>query len=244
MMPTDSSVYPVGPASAMPLRRLAVFFKNPVAGQVKTRLARRLGDEQALAAYRAMAADLLSNLEPLREIVVPYFDSLPAEGSSLFSEKRRPEADAGCAGIRIQQGRDLGERMAGAFRELFAEGVDEVLLIGSDIPQIDSFLIAGYFQALQAHDVVIGPAADGGYYLIGFSRESFAEELFEGIDWSTERVYRQTLERARSAGLSVHSGPTLRDIDTYEDLESLIHERNAEVYLYDLVRLFLQRKGA
>jgi rSAM/selenodomain-associated transferase 1 len=191
-----------------------------------------------------MAADLLSNLEPLRDIVVPFFDSLPAEGSGLFPENNQPGTDAGCSGIRLQQGGDLGERMAEAFRELFAEGADEVLLIGSDIPQIDSFLIAGYFQALQAYDVVIGPAADGGYYLIGFTRKSFEEDLFERIDWSTERVYRQTLERARKQGLSVHSGRTLRDIDTYEDLESLVNQRNAELYLYDLVRLFLQRRGA
>ena len=218
--------------AAVPMRRLAVFFKNPVAGKVKTRLARHLGEAQALAAYQAMAADLLSNLEAVRELVVPFFDSLP------------DEAGLGVEGLRLQRGRGLGERMADAFRRLFAEGVDEALLIGSDIPQIDSFLIAGYFQALEAHDLVIGPAADGGYYLIGFHRRSFAPALFRGIDWSTERVYRQTLERARSQGLAVYSGKTLRDIDTYEDLESLIRDRGAAPYLYELVRLFLERKGA
>jgi rSAM/selenodomain-associated transferase 1 len=237
-----------GEACGTPLRRLAVFFRNPVVGQVKTRLARRLGDERAAAAYRAMATELLANLEPIRDIVVPFFDSLPDQGRRPFGDLRGSptpkEPAAACSGIRLQSGRDLGERMAGAFAELFAEGVAQVLLVGSDIPQIDSFLIAGYFQALEAHDAVIGPASDGGYYLIGFKRESFSPELFSGIRWSTEQVYRETVARAESLGLSLYSGRTLRDIDTYEDLASVIRQRNAEVYFYDLVRLFLQHKEA
>jgi len=242
-----------GESPEVPLRRLAVFFRNPVRGRVKTRLARELGEGQALAAYRAMAQDLLANLESIREMVVAFFDDLPAAGPRAFAAPGEQDgAQDGAAsgrrgdgaGVRLQRGRDLGARMAAAFSDLFAEGVQEVLLIGSDIPQIDSFLIAGYFQALAAHDLVLGPAADGGYYLVGFRRDSFAPELFEGIDWSTDRVYRQTLARARELGLSVHSGKTLRDIDTYEDLQSLLQDRSAELYLYDLVRLFLQRKGA
>ncbi len=193
--------------------RLILFLKDP-GGRVKTRLAVQLGAALARETYRAMVADLLANLEPVQELIVPYLDP---DGCAPGSP------GAGCAGWdlprrRLQRGADLGERMAGAFREVFGEGARRVLLIGSDIPQVDASLIRSYMRRLGRHDMVFGPAADGGYYLIGLRPGSLDRRLFQGISWSTERVYRQTLERARWLGLSCFSGPVLRDIDTLEDL--------------------------
>jgi rSAM/selenodomain-associated transferase 1 len=197
--------------------RVILFLKSFQAGHVKTRLAARLGDFGALSVYTAMVAELLAKLEPMRQILVPYFDTLPdpdgepAAVSSLLSR--------GC--LKIQRGQNLGERMANAFREVYAGGVDRAVLIGSDIPQIDGPLLEGCLEALRTSPMVVGPAVDGGYYLIGFQRRRFDAALFRGIEWSTGRVLEQTLAKTRALGLSCHIGPELQDVDTIEDLESL-----------------------
>jgi rSAM/selenodomain-associated transferase 1 len=198
--------------------RVILFLKSFRAGRVKTRLAARLGDRGALEIYTAMVADLLSKLEPLRNLMVPYFDTLPDQLdhpspiSSLLSRGL----------LKVQQGEDLGQRMSRAFQEVFAAGAERAVLIGSDIPQIDSDLLEGYFAALRTSPMVLGPASDGGYYLIGFQRERFEASVFRGIEWSTERVLEQTLSKARSRGLLYHLGAELQDVDTVEDLESLL----------------------
>lgn len=205
------------PAEREQARAIIVFLKNFEAGRVKTRLAARIGDKQALEVYKTMVARLLSNLKPLADIVVPYLNVLPDRRSEISAlspllYRQRP---------RAQKGRDLWERMSNAFAEVFAEGVESALLIGSDIPEIDACLLENYFERLKRFPVVIGPAEDGGYYLIGFRRQAFAQEVFTGIAWSTETVLQQTVEKIRSCGLAYYQGKPLRDIDTVEDLESL-----------------------
>ena len=205
-------------AAAEPTDRIILFLKSFRAGHVKTRLAGRLGDRGALEIYTAMVADLLAKLEPLRDRVVPYFDRFPDSNdqppavSSLLSRGL----------LKVQRGEDLGQRMGSAFEEVFAAGAERAVLIGSDIPQIDAELLEGYFSALRRFPMVLGPAADGGYYLIGFQRERFDAAVFQGIEWSTERVLQQTLNKARSLGLPCRLGAELRDIDTIEDLGSLL----------------------
>ena len=108
--------------------------------------------------------------------------------------------------------------MAAAFNTLFAEGAQQVVLIGSDIPGIDHSYLQRAFQLLACHDLVIGPALDGGYCLIGFTCQGFTPAVFSSISWSTEQVLDQSLARATNAGLSVGLLPVLRDIDTLEDL--------------------------
>ena len=125
--------------------RVILFLKDFQAGRVKTRLAARLGDQGALDMYRAMVADLLANLEPLKDIIVPYFESYPealesdSPVSALLSQGK----------LRIQEGWDLGDRMGNAFREVFSDGAETAVLIGSDIPQIDSDLLEEYFEKLR-----------------------------------------------------------------------------------------------
>lgn len=207
--------------------RIILFLKDFKAGKVKTRLATGLGDGGALDVYRTLVTDLLTRLQPLREIVIPYFNEVPApEGlpSPIVSL-----LDLGS--VKIQRGRDLGERMSSAFREVFSSGVNRAVLIGSDVPGIDADLLSEFLKALHRYSAAIGPAVDGGYYLIGFRRESFDPSIFRSIDWSTERVLDQTLERARSLGLSCYLGSELRDVDTLEDLDSLFATGFAHSFL-------------
>jgi rSAM/selenodomain-associated transferase 1 len=201
-----------------PTDRIILFLKSFRAGHAKTRLADRLGDRGALEIYSALVADLLAKLKPLRDLVVPYFDRLPDSKdqhpavSSLLSRGL----------LKVQRGEDLGQRMSRAFEEVFAEGAERAVLIGSDIPQIDADLLGEYFSALRRFPVVLGPAADGGYYLIGFQRKRFDAAVFRGIEWSTEGVLRQSLQKVRSLDLPCWIGAELLDIDTIEDLESLV----------------------
>jgi len=184
-----------------------------------------------------MVRDLLTNLEGLEEISLYYLDGI--ENTALLfgaGLSKVPEESAGK--IRRQEGRDLGARMANAFTAAFREGRERVLLIGSDIPQLYTDLIDEFFHRLEEYPLVIGPAADGGYYLIGFRRDSFQPAVLEGIDWSTNRVYSQTLRRAEAAGLSVFTGKTLRDIDTLSDLDSLLRDKKTRERLPGLAGLF------
>jgi uncharacterized protein len=115
-----------------------------------------------------------------------------------------------------QQGKDLGERMSNALLQAFAAGYTKVLLIGSDCPDISRALVSEGFMLLDTHDIVLGPAHDGGYYLIGLRRPE--PELFLNMEWGTERVLQQTLDKICAAKLSVALLPELRDIDRIEDL--------------------------
>jgi rSAM/selenodomain-associated transferase 1 len=198
--------------------RIILFLKTFQAGRVKTRLASSLGDQRALKIYTALVAELLTGIQPIRDKVIPYFnetpqvDDLPSTIAALLDQNR----------IRVQRGDELGVRMSNAFQEVFSTGAKRAVLIGSDVPRIDSDLLKVYLEALHSSPMVLGPAGDGGYYLIGFQRDCFDPTLFSGIEWSTERVCEQTLEKARSRGLSCYVGRQLQDVDTVHDLEYLL----------------------
>jgi len=109
--------------------------------------------------------------------------------------------------------------MASAFSSLFAENVEQAILIGSDIPDIDAAYLRQAFDLLADHQMVLGPALDGGYCLIGFNQGCFTKSGFHNIPWSTNQVLKLTLIAAKQAGLSVGLLSPLRDIDTVEDLQ-------------------------
>ncbi len=117
---------------------------------------------------------------------------------------------------KLQQGDGLGKRMTNAFQEAFAAGFKKTVIIGSDCPEINSELVNEAFHHLEHADVVIGPATDGGYYLLGM--RSF-HNLFEGINWSTGEVYASTIQKVQAAGLTFEKLTELTDIDTVEDLK-------------------------
>ena len=119
-----------------------------------------------------------------------------------------------------QQGENLGERMKNAFTEALAMNFKRVVLIGSDIPSLPLEFIEEAFISLEKKDVVIGPSADGGYYLVGFRDKKFSPRAFKGIPWSTERVFEETMKIFEHEGLTVHTLKMLRDIDTVQDLRN------------------------
>jgi uncharacterized protein len=183
---------------------LIVFVKAPRPGRVKTRLAAAIGDSAAAEIYRALAERVVEQTRG------PYARLLFADGVE--------EVQAWLPGELCisQQGEDLGARMASAFAWAFTRGHSRVVLIGTDAPDVDRADVQSAIEALEACDVVLGPAADGGYYLIALARP--CPGLFDGVAWSTPTVLAATLGRAQTLGLRVTLLEPRADIDTADDL--------------------------
>ena len=195
-------------------RCIVIFVRYPEKGSVKSRLAPALDEGLIVSLYESFVNDLLTTIE--RSGYPFHIAYTPADrGESIFSRFGRHDGFP-------QTGTDLGERMKNAFQHCFSEGFDDVVIIGSDIPDLPAEIFTEAFVALDNHGAVIGPAVDGGYYLVGFRRETFAPEVFRGIAWSTEGVFAETLERLTWAGVSVDRLPRHRDVDTPDDLRDLI----------------------
>jgi len=194
---------------------ILLFIKDPAAGGVKSRLAAVLGEEVATELYRNFVLDTLALVEasgiPFQICHYP-----PDAGISLKQ----------WLGDRFvfqpQAGTDLGERMEIAFQRAFAEGRTRVVLIGSDIPDLPLSVVSGAFRALDGNDAVIGPARDGGYYLVGFRDDTFLPDIFRGIPWSTGTVFADTLAVFEREGRTVHRLSLWRDVDTIDDLKDLM----------------------
>ena len=196
-------------------RHLIVYAKRPLPGYAKTRLGADIGDEQAAGVYaRLLYAYLLDLLcAGLVGVSVDTIEfSVASPDDVLFFSDAFPELL-----VRPQVAGDLGQRMAASFEQAFAAGADAVVLTGSDIPGLDSETVRAAFDALNTSEVVIGPSSDGGYYLIGM--RALCAALFEGIEWSSERVLAQTEAVARDHGLLVTRLPELHDVDTAEELD-------------------------
>ena len=188
----------------MTSRSLIIFIKNPIPGQTKTRLAASVGDERALRMYGRL-------LDYTREV------TLEVDARRMLFYSDRIAADDWSAADYdkfVQSGTDLGERMENAFAQAF-QSAAKVLIIGSDCPGLRPLVLEQAFDDLDRDDVVLGPATDGGYYLLGLRR--MVPELFRDMEWSVQSVAEETRHRARAAGLTVHDLPTLRDVDYLED---------------------------
>jgi rSAM/selenodomain-associated transferase 1 len=191
---------------------LAVFVKEPRAGRVKSRLAAALGPEAAAAVYRVIAEEVVRRTAPPRDAYerVIVFD--PPEAAGTVGGWLGVEA----AGLLPQSPGDIGVRMERAFALLFERGARRVALTGTDVPALAAEDVRRALESLDEHDVAIGPATDGGYYLIALKRPQ--PELFEVIAWSGPDVLSRTLERASRCHLSVRVLRTIGDVDTVEDL--------------------------
>lgn len=198
------------------MKRLALFAKPPVVGRVKTRLSPALPSEIACRLYRALLEDTIAELDEADADEHCVWWTEPAIDGTVVNVPKRWRSE-------IQVGADLGQRLQRAFAVLLEDGA-HALIVGADCPGLSADHLGRAFAALADHDVVIGPAADGGYYLIGLARRH--AELFEGISWSTDTVLAETLERARRSALRVRLLETLDDLDTPADLVRWI-ERSA-----------------
>lgn len=202
-------------------RCLMVFVRNPEPGQVKTRLARAHGDPFAAELYGYFVDDLLEALE--RESYRMEIVFTPADQESAIRQRF-----GGRFSYLPQQGEGLGERMRNAFHSCFARGFATAVLIGSDCPDLTAEFVEQAFRAMEnGHDAVLGPAFDGGYYLIGFRSTAFDPGVFTEMPWGEGTVFGKTLERLRARGCRTHLAPKWHDIDTAEDLAAL-RERHAD----------------
>ena len=190
-------------------RALVVFARAPELGRVKTRLAAEVGAAAALAAYETLGARVVRAVRgvPACELVVAF---------TPRDRRARLQAWLGDGlAYEPQDDGDLGARMAAAIARRRAAGAAKVVVIGTDCPDVTAATVEEAFTRLDAADVVLGPALDGGYYLVGVRRPT--PELFAGVPWSAPDTLAVTLERAQGAGLTVALLAPLRDIDTAAD---------------------------
>jgi rSAM/selenodomain-associated transferase 1 len=187
--------------------------KLPVKGNVKTRLAETIGDAAALALYRCFVSDTLAAVRRTGYPTLVFFH--PPDAQRAVTDWLGDDIT-----FLPQEGADLGERMSAAFQKAFLR-CPRAVLVGSDIPDLPPASLHEAFEVLKTRDAVIGPARDGGYYLIGFSSAGIVPAAFEGIEWGGPRVFEETLAILRKHGLNVHVLPTWDDIDDCHDLKAL-----------------------
>ena len=197
---------------------IIVFVKSPVPGQVKTRLIPHLSSEQAASLYQAFLVDWCNALSAISaaRCVIAY---TPPKGLSAL----RTLIGADPVYIR-QQGATLGERLIAAARWACDQGYAKFLFVGSDSPTLPTQYVEHALDLLESRDVVIGPSVDGGYYLIGFSKQGALlsiPTIFEKITWSTDVVFRQTLGKIQGINVRLGLLPPWYDVDTPAGLQLL-----------------------
>ncbi len=184
---------------------LLVFTRNPELGKVKTRLAKTIGDKAALKTYKILLAHTASTIEKIDCDKAIYY-SVKVRNNDGWSEAYQKHQ---------QEGEDLGIRMYNAFKKGFESGYKKVVIVGSDLFDLEEKHINTAFENLTNNDVVIGPAEDGGYYLLGLKKVNKA--IFQYKKWGTSTVLNDTLQGLKEQSISYLE--ELNDIDTYEDLE-------------------------
>ena len=189
-------------------RLLLIFTRNPELGKCKTRLAAKIGDQAALDVYVFL-------LEHTRKITGP----LDATKQGYYSEEIAQEDLWSLATFEKKQqaGDDLGKRMQNAFAEGFAEGYEHILIIGSDMYDLSTRDLERAFNALEKNEVVLGPAEDGGYYLLGLSR--MQDALFQNKQWGTETVLEDSLADLKDTSYFLLE--VKNDVDYYEDIKDI-----------------------
>lgn len=203
-----------------PRRALFVVVRVPVSGTTKTRLGRHIGHEAATALYAAFVHDLGTRLTSAAQrdgYDLYWFYADPAAEGTAALERLLPPGSR----LLPQIGADLGERLLHGFRTLQARGYDEIAVLGSDSPHIPAAWIRETFDALETDDVMIGPAYDGGYYLLALRMRPEIDDLFTGINMSTPSVCAETVERASRLGRTLRLGRMTFDIDELENLQTL-----------------------
>lgn len=192
---------------------LIIFVRNPILGQVKTRLANKIGAENALLIYQKLLEHTAQqSAKVLARKEVWYSQQL--QKNDVFNENIFDK--------NLQTGKDLGARMETAFKQGFAKGFTHIVLIGSDLPGLNAQIIEDAFRVLQKKPVVFGPAKDGGYYLVGLNTPQY--KIFKNIKWGGNDVLADSLSRINQNSVSLLEEKN--DIDTYEDFISFPKWKN------------------
>ncbi|AUP80236.1 TIGR04282 family arsenosugar biosynthesis glycosyltransferase [Flavivirga eckloniae] len=195
-----------------------VFVKNIILGKVKTRLAKTIGTQGAFEVYKGLVKITELATEKMAADRRIYFSD------AVIESKWKNDYKA------VQEGKNLGERMKNAFIKGFEDGYERVVLIGSDLPDINSEIIENGLKSLKQSDVVFGPAIDGGYYLVGMTK--MYHSIFDNKPWSESHLLDVTLEELEQENTPYTLLETLNDIDTFEDLEaSLFYQQNEALQL-------------
>ncbi|THJ21046.1 MAG: glycosyltransferase [Nitrospira sp. CG24D] len=205
---------------------LVIFAKAPIAGQVKTRLCPPLTHDEAATLHGSFVIDMLERTKvaaiKLKLPIDRYLACAPSSTLVFFQIMEERQS----VKLIDQVGDDLGARMEQAFATLFGKGYQRVFIVGTDVPSLPLDHYKQALALLDTHDIVLGPALDGGYYLIGLKQPR--PELFAGIAWSTDRVLAATQEKAASLGLKLALIPSWRDVDSIDDLQALIDASAAD----------------
>lgn len=199
------------PPSTMVIKRLGIFVKSPVVGEVKTRLVPPLDPAGANALYVAFLKDLLPRVRESKFVPTVFFSG---ERTAVLESVIPPGSP-----MVAQKGTDLGARLAAAFDHLLDAPGARAVIIGSDSPDLPIEHVKRAFQKLKHRDVVLGPAMDGGYYLIGLRAP--APALFEQIRWGTSSVLAETIDAVERTGLTLSLLPPWYDVDDARSLELL-----------------------
>jgi len=184
----------------------------PEIGKVKTRLSKKLAPKTILDLYQCFVLDILHTAQKTGIDIRIFFH--PAGFENSLSQWLGDHYD-----FHPQEGKDLGVRMANAFTRAFSSGYDRAILIGTDCPDMTAEIMAEAFYGIDQTGCVIGPAVDGGYYLIGFKSVSFTEKPFHDMAWGTDIVYQETLDRCLQMNIKPYILQPLNDIDTWDDLK-------------------------
>ncbi|MDR3666677.1 MAG: TIGR04282 family arsenosugar biosynthesis glycosyltransferase [Ignavibacteriaceae bacterium] len=189
---------------------LIVFLRYPEKGKVKTRLAATTSEEFAQQWYRKCVDKIMSEIDKIPNI----------ETNIFYSDRKEKEKVIKWLGNKFiyhhQEGTDLGEKMQNAFFNVFSHNSGKVIIIGTDIPDLNQNILTNAFELLDKNDIVLGPSVDGGYYLLGMNR--LHNSLFEGIEFSTSTVLSETISKIDKLGLTFSILPKLQDIDIEDDL--------------------------
>jgi rSAM/selenodomain-associated transferase 1 len=199
-----------------------IFAKAPIPDKVKTRLCPPLTPDEAATLHGSFVLDMLERTKLAEGTFhLPFHRYMACAPSSELAFFKIMEERHG---VRLvdQTGEDLGGRMHRTFIDLFAKGYEQVVIVGTDVPTLPLPVYREAFAMLDCSDLVLGPAIDGGYYLIGLRQP--AEQLFTDVPWSTDQVLSITQQKAKALGLSVGLTVTWRDVDTVADLQWLIAE--------------------
>ena len=185
---------------------LIIFVKNPIAGKVKTRLAKDIGDTKAVEIYEKLLQhthDIVNDVDADKYVL--YGDYINQD--DIWGEGFHKE---------LQEGNDLGLRMLHAFEHLFEKEYNNIAIIGSDCYELSTDILKDAFEALKENDVVVGPTYDGGYYLLGMTQ--LQNQFFKNIEWSTDAVYDKTIELIKQKGCTYHVLKQLSDVDYLKDV--------------------------
>jgi rSAM/selenodomain-associated transferase 1 len=206
---------------------VVVFAKAPEPGRVMTRLAADIGPESAVGLYRCFLADIAAQVGRLDTSLERPVRAVFAYAGDPDHPDFEPFRHAGFEFVSQGEG-DLGDRLVRMTEKSFGDGASRLIIIGTDSPTLGPAHFRGALAALDDHDVVVGPSFDGGYYMIGLRAPHTT--VFEGIDWSTPRVFGQTLRHCRASSLLCEALEFWYDVDTFDDLKML------ETHLFDYLR--------